>query len=122
MRPGRPLLAILPALLLGAGCASSTGTGGARVLAAGQQEVGVGLELTLAGAQISPSAPVGAPKLPQPSCLPCRRKRIAARGGMLSSSRPIWCSIEKSAFGKLARSPIQNSSACPNDSPLLSLG
>jgi len=35
--------------------------GGARVLAEGQSELGLGLELTLASAQIEPSAPVGAP-------------------------------------------------------------
>lgn len=61
MRARPALIAVFPALFGAAGCASSTGMGGARVLEAGKQEFGFGLELTLAGAQISPAAPVGAP-------------------------------------------------------------
>ena|GEM_PF-1744341 len=44
-------------LLVGAGCASSVGTGGARVLQAGQQEAGIGLDLTFPSARVAPSNP-----------------------------------------------------------------
>lgn len=44
-------------LLFTVGCASSVGTGGARVLDAGRQELGFAADLTFPAAQIGPSAP-----------------------------------------------------------------
>lgn len=50
-------VAALLAVMCGA-CASSVGTGGARVLATGQQEVGMAVDLSLPSAQLGPSQPV----------------------------------------------------------------
>lgn len=52
----RRLAALL--LLVGTGCASSVGTGGARVLDGGKQTFGLGLDITLPSARIEPSSPV----------------------------------------------------------------
>ena len=48
----------LVALALTSGCASSIGTGGARVLDPGEQAFGLGLDVTLPSARVEPSSPV----------------------------------------------------------------
>lgn len=50
--------AVLVAGLCCGACASSVGTGGARVLEAGRHEAGLGLDLTFPSARIAPQSPV----------------------------------------------------------------
>lgn len=49
-----------PLVLLLTGCASAMGTGGARVLESGRQEVGMAVDLSLPAAKLGPSEPVPA--------------------------------------------------------------
>lgn len=50
--------ALCLSLALLAGCASSTGTGGPRILDGGKQEVALGVDLTFPSVRITPSTPV----------------------------------------------------------------
>ncbi len=61
MRSQRPFTGLIAALLLTAACASSTGMGGPRVLKSGQHEIGIGFDLTLNKANLSPGQDAPAP-------------------------------------------------------------